>query len=256
MKEKILAALKREYASLGLGDDILGSQASVLAAMNVATEENLEQIVKSQKELLESLQKANDKRASDAAEKARKTAQKEADELKAKLDEAVKKTAEVEKQLKEGQKDKKVENKNEDKVDEKSKLYAEILAKVSESQKEAQEAMQAKIDELVKQNSEALENVKRLQGEVEEARKADVAKARNQFILSEAQRLGISQGRIDEGFCIKDDATNEDIQTYLAKVASNQKAIEAPSLSHFRMAESKEADTAVVDAVATALVGN
>ena len=71
MRTKIFAKLKQEYSHLGLGDAILQAQADALSAMGVVTEDNLNMVVMSQKSFLENLQKENDKRATDAYNKAK-----------------------------------------------------------------------------------------------------------------------------------------------------------------------------------------
>ena len=65
MKDKILNALKQEYAHLGLGDGILSGLAEMLAGTKLVTDENLQGIVAGQKAYLEDLQKSNDKRVQD-----------------------------------------------------------------------------------------------------------------------------------------------------------------------------------------------
>lgn len=71
MRTKIFAKLKQEYSHLGLGDAILQAQAEALTAMGLVTEDNLDMVVTSQKSFLENLQKENDKRATDAYNKAK-----------------------------------------------------------------------------------------------------------------------------------------------------------------------------------------
>ena len=52
MKDKILNALKQEYAHLGLGDGILSGLAEMLAGTSLVTEENIKGIVAGQKAYL------------------------------------------------------------------------------------------------------------------------------------------------------------------------------------------------------------
>jgi hypothetical protein len=87
MKNQLFSKLKQAYASLGLGDDFLQAQADSLAAMGLVTEENIESVVLSQKAFLESVQKTNDKRVTDAVKKANDTAAARAAELQKQLDE-------------------------------------------------------------------------------------------------------------------------------------------------------------------------
>lgn len=72
MKAKIFAKLKQEYSSLGLGDEYLMSKAESLAATGLVTDDNIDAVVACQRKELEGLQKANDKRVTDALEKERK----------------------------------------------------------------------------------------------------------------------------------------------------------------------------------------
>lgn len=69
MKAKIFAKLKQEYSSLGLGDEYLMSKADSLAATGLVTDDNIDAVVACQRKELEGLQKANDKRVTDALEK-------------------------------------------------------------------------------------------------------------------------------------------------------------------------------------------
>ena len=77
MKEKIFQKLKQEYSHLGLGKEVLQAQADALAATGLVTEENIDTIVSSQASFLESIQKANDQRVTDAQKKAKEDARKE-----------------------------------------------------------------------------------------------------------------------------------------------------------------------------------
>lgn len=71
MKTKIFSALKQEYSSLGLADDIIQGHADSLAATGLITDENLDTIVKGQKPFLSALQSGIDKRVTAAVEKAK-----------------------------------------------------------------------------------------------------------------------------------------------------------------------------------------
>ncbi len=57
MKEKIFQLLKQEYKSLGLGDEVLQAHAEMLDKMGLVTDDNIETVVASQKDFLESLQR-------------------------------------------------------------------------------------------------------------------------------------------------------------------------------------------------------
>lgn len=71
MRNKLFSRLKQEYSHLGLGDSVLQAHAEALNAMGLVTEDNLDIVISSQKTFLENLQKENDKRASDAYNKAK-----------------------------------------------------------------------------------------------------------------------------------------------------------------------------------------
>lgn len=71
MKTKIFSALKQEYPSLGLADEIIQGHADSLAATGLITDENLDTIVKGQKTFLSALQSGIDKRVTAAVEKAK-----------------------------------------------------------------------------------------------------------------------------------------------------------------------------------------
>ena len=83
MKDKILNALKQEYAHLGLGDGILSGLAEMLAGTKLVTDENLQGIVAGQKAYLEDLQKSNDKRVQDAVTKTQNEANTKAEKERA-----------------------------------------------------------------------------------------------------------------------------------------------------------------------------
>ncbi|MBR1732819.1 MAG: hypothetical protein IJ729_03640 [Alloprevotella sp.] len=95
MKEKIFQKLKTKYSALGLGDEILLAHAEMLSSVGFVTEDNMDSIVDGQKGFLEGLQKANDKRATEAAKTAKENAKKEFEDEQAKKD-AERKAAEEE----------------------------------------------------------------------------------------------------------------------------------------------------------------
>jgi hypothetical protein len=79
------------------------------------------------------------------------------------------------------------------------------------------------------------------------------AAERQEKILAKAKELQIPQYRIDEGFNISDTATDEEIGTYLTKVAGNIKTNSLPTNSHFAMA-GKDYKKSDADALAGELV--
>lgn len=155
MKEKIFQKLKTKYSSLGLGDEILSAHADMLASTGFITDDNVDSIVEGQKKFLEDLQKANDKRATEAAETAKKNAKKEFDEEQAKKD-AERKAAEEE-----------AKKKAEEEAA--AKKAAEDAAKKAEEEaaaKAAKEEEERKRLEEMKKNQEIPQAVKDMQEEL------------------------------------------------------------------------------------------
>lgn len=81
MKEKILAALKQAYSSLGLGDAVLTAQADTLANLGFVTDENLDAVIKAAETGLKAVQQSNDKRVADALAKVNAEKEKDKDNL-------------------------------------------------------------------------------------------------------------------------------------------------------------------------------
>jgi len=79
MKNKLFTALKQEYTSLGLADEILQGHAEALAATGLVKDENLTAVVKAQKGALSVVQSSLDRERT-----AKANAEKTANELKAK----------------------------------------------------------------------------------------------------------------------------------------------------------------------------
>lgn len=154
MKKKIFELLKQAYSSLGLGDEILQAHAEMLDGLGYVNEDNVQTVVDSQKMFLEGLQKANDKRATDAAAKATAKAKAdfEAAEAKKKADEEAK--AKAEKEAK-------------DKADAEKKAAEEAAAKAKadeEAKKKAEEEEKKRLEEM-KKNTEIPEWYKKAQEE-------------------------------------------------------------------------------------------
>lgn len=221
MKNQLFSKLKQAYASLGLGDDFLQAQADSLAAMGFVTDENIESVVQSQKAFLESVQKTNDKRVTDAVKKANDTAAAKAAELQKQLDE-LKKTPPP----------------------------APTTPPVGDDFQAKFAAAQAPMLDTLKALQE---QVKTLQDEKKVFEGKQAAAERQAKILAKAKELQIPQYRIDEGFNISDAATDEEIGTYLTKVAGNIKTNSLPTNSHFAMA-GKDYKKSDADALAGVLV--
>lgn len=201
MKSLIFQKLKQEYSHLGLGKEVLQAHADALAATGFVTEENIDTIVSSQAAFLESIQKANDQRVTDAQKKAKEDARKEYEAGARAAEEEAKRKAEEEA----------LRRKQEEQMPDWYK-----------AEKEAQQKANAMLAELAK-NFEAIK-------EENEALKSEKAAAeRKGFILSKAKELGIPEYRIKEGFSIAEDANEDAVTEYLTTVANNIKAYSLPT---------------------------
>lgn len=288
MNKKIFQLLKQAYSSLGLGDDVLQAHADMLASLGFVNDDNVQTIVDSQKSFLENLQKANDKRATDAAAKASEKAKKDFEEAeakkkaeaaaKAKAAEEAKKVEEAAKKAKEDEERKRLEEiKKDTQIPEwYKKAQEERLAaakaereQAAKERKELTDLIMSLKDDSSKQTKEYTDNLAKLteenkkQGETikamqeeREAEKAAAAKAAHrQKILDKAHELGIPQSRIDEGFVIAEDADDNTINDTLAKVANNYKALQQPMNFDFSQ-ETGKPTKEQVDDVAANLVKN
>ncbi|MBQ0073621.1 MAG: hypothetical protein KBT34_05465 [Prevotella sp.] len=262
MKEKIFNLLKQEYSHLGLGDEILQGQATLLAKTGLVTDTNLDSIIKLQKEYLEDLQKLNDKRATDAAEKAREKAKKEFEDArkKAEEEEAKRKAEEEERRKKEME--------NQEIPEAIKKLFAER----DEQAKKEREQSQALIKQLTEQLTANKSNFDEIMAKTNEETKSllekynamkdenDKAKAeiqkrqRMDFIASKAKELNIPQYRIDEGFNIKDDDDETKIIEYLTTVSNNIKTNLLPQDKRQQLNLDDKPSKEEVDAIAKLLV--
>lgn len=275
MKEKIFQLLKQEYKSLGLGDEVLQAHAEMLDKMGLVTDDNIETVVASQKDFLESLQKDNDRRVTDAkkkfeeAQKAKEDAERKAAEEEAKKkaeeeaerkrleelakknempdylkkyfeEQAAEKKASEEARTKEREEFKKLVETLTQKNTDQAKTYNEQMETQSKTIKELQETIQKQAEE-AKAKEEA-------------AVKAKAKADHDAKILSKAKELGIPESRINEGFTLSDDATDEAIETYLSKVANNYKALQQPQFGGSYRASEGEPTKEDVDNVAASLV--
>lgn len=284
MKDKIFQLLKQAYKSLGLGDDVLQAHADMLAGTGIVTEDNVQTIVESQKSFLESLQKENDRRVTEA--RAKLQAEQKAKEDAAKKlaeEEALKKAEEDKKKAEEEAEAKRLEEfqkKNE--VPEYLKKYFEEQAAKEKQAKEdaAKEREEYKrlVESITKSNNEqkdaytkqleeqnvtikSLQETIQKQQEEAKAKEEAAAKAKAKAehdakILSKAKELGIPQSRIEEGFVIAEDADDDTIGNYLTKVANNYKAQQQPVLGAFPLQRAGEPTKEDVDNVAENLVKN
>lgn len=248
MRDKIFQKLKQEYSHLGLGKEVLQAQADALAATGIVTDENIDIIVSSQASFLESIQKANDQRATDAQRKAREEAIKEY-EAKAEAD---KKKAEAEA--------KKAEEEAKRKADE------EAMRKEQEKQmpdwyikeKEAAAKRIADSNEMLKKLAESNELLRQgleaMQKENTAFKAEKAATERKNLILSKAKELGIPEYRIKEGFSIAEDADENAITDYLTEVSNNIKAFSLPSNREAFPHAGQELKKEEIDSIAKTLV--
>lgn len=282
MKEKIFQLLKQEYKSLGLGDEVLQAHAEMLDKMGLVTDDNIETVVASQKDFLESLQKDNDRRVTDAkkkfeeAQKAKEDAERKAaeEEAKKKAEEEAKKAAEeaerkrleelakrnempdyLKKYFEEQAAEKKASDEARTKEREEFKKLVETLTQKNTDQaktyNEQMEAQSKTIKELQETIQKQAEEAK---AKEEAAAKAKAKADHDAKILSKAKELGIPESRINEGFTLSDDATDEAIETYLSKVANNYKTLQQPQFGGSYRASEGEPTKEDVDNVAASLV--
>lgn len=283
MKDKIFQLLKQEYKSLGLGDEVLQAHAEMLDKMGLVTDDNIETVVASQKSFLESLQKDNDRRVTDAkkkfeeAQKAKEDAERKAaeEEAKKKADEEAKKKA-----AEEAEKKRLEELAKKNEMPDYLKKYFEEQAAEKKASEEARfkerEEFKKLVETLTQKNTdqaktyneqmeEQSKTIKELQETIQ--KQAEEAKAKEEAaakakakadhdakILSKAKELGIPDSRINEGFTLSDDATDETIETYLSKVANNYKALQQPQFGGSYRASEGEPTKEEVDNVAASLV--
>lgn len=209
MNEKILSLLKQTYSSFGLGDALLKAIADGLAAG--ATEENIESLVASQKPILEAMQKANDKRATDAVNKAKAEAEAAA---KAAKDEDERRRAELAKQIEQLQNELKAQGGGNNNNPPKSN---EVPDWFTAEQKRVAEQMQ----QMMEGNKKMLESLTALKKENDAFKAAKAAEERASYISKTARELGVPEWREKEGFSITDKMTDDEIKTYLTEVSNN-----------------------------------
>lgn len=187
MKEKIFQLLKTKFSSLGLGDEILQAHADMLAGMGFVTEDNMETIVNGQEGFLKDLQKSNDKRATEAAETAKKNAKKEFEEEQAKKEAAAK---EAEEKAKKEAAEKEAAEKAAKEAEEKAKKEAEEKAKKEEEERKRLEEMKKneQIPDYVTKMQEEL--VKKIQ---DERNKADEERKSFTALLEEMRKSNKEQ---------------------------------------------------------------
>ena len=239
MNEKLFQKLRTTYASLGLGDALIKAHADTLAASGLVTDENIETIVAAQKGLLETFQKTNDKRATDAIQTAREKAEKEHAEAIAKLQaelDAAKKLAGQQTPPQAGQ-------------------QQQQPSGVPEWYKAESEANAKRYAEIVNANKALTDSLAAIKKENEDFRAARAAQERKDLIAKVSTDLGIPAWRQEEGFNIAADATPEAITEYLTKVSNNIKAQTLPSHGiGLPMGANGQIDKEQLDALASSIV--
>lgn len=249
MKDKIYRLLKQAYSKLGLADDVLQAQAEMLDKLGIVTEDNVDVVVEAQKSYLESLQKENDRRVTEAKKKfqaeqlakeeeerkkAEEEAKRAADEAERKRLEELAKQNEMPEYLKKYFDEQATKEKaKEEAFSKEREEYKRLLAKLEETSKQQQEFYAKQTNEQNESIKQLQETIKKQQEEAK-AREEAAAKAKaladhKAKILSKAKELGIPQSRIDEGFVIADDADDETITNVLTKVSNNYKTLMQPS---------------------------
>lgn len=214
MKAKIFAKLKQEYSSLGLGDEYLMSKADSLAATGLVTDDNIDAVVACQRKELEGLQKANDKRVTDALEKERKKHEEETRKKEQEAEEARRKAEEEAAAKKKGEHTDPVTTPD---VEALRKQVEELTA----AGKKRDEEYAANLKTLTESRDSLGKQVKELVDKNAASEAAAAKAARNAMIMAKAKELGVPQWRIDEGFTIAEDASEEVITETLTKVANN-----------------------------------
>lgn len=238
MKDKIFTSLKQAYSHLGLGDAVLTAYSESLDAAGIVTDENLDAVIKAQKASLEAIQKANDKRASDAKKSAEDAYAKQKAELEAKLEEANKTKPEP------------TQTPANQPVSQQNHQPEGVPTWFTDYEAKRK----AELEELAANNKKLSEQLHAME-EANNKYKAEQAKAeRAAFITSEAKRLGVPEWRSKEGFSISDDANNEAITEYLQQVANNVKANMLPDSQGFPKFDGKKIEKAEFDSLADKLL--
>lgn len=249
MKDKILNALKQEYAHLGLGEGILSGLAEMLAGTKLVTDENLQGIVAGQKVYLEDLQKSNDKMVQDAVTKTQNEANTKAESAKTEHAAAI---AKVQKELddyKAAHPDKQpvtppAEDKNTPEWYKKEKVEREKREK----------EWQDKLDAIEKAKNESDKKLKDFEDAKTKEDAARAAAARKEAINSKAKAKGIPDWMIAHGFAdITDDADDAKIDEILTKYANEIKTNFLPTRNGIPQFGNKEVTKADTDGMVAKL---
>lgn len=227
MQQKIFEKLKQAYSQLGLGDDFLQAHATSLAALGLVTDENIDTVISVQKEFLERAQKENDRRVTEGVKNATKKLE---DDFKKKEEDLKKTSADELEKLKKEAEEARLKAEELEKSNASDKEKAEAAAKA----KAAEDAARAKAqEEAEKAQNEARAQMqaelKALKDELGAMKKEAATHARKAMIDAKIKELEIPQWRVDEGFNISDEATEQEVSEYLSKVANNIKVQTLPA---------------------------
>lgn len=248
MKSLIFQKLKQEYSHLGLGKEVLQAQADALAATGLVTEENIDTIVSSQASFLESIQKANDQRVTDAQKKAKEDARREF-EAKSEADKA-----KAEEEARKAEEEAKRKAEEETMRKEQEKQMPDWYIK----EKEAHAKSMAESSELLKKLAESNEMLRKgfdaIKKENDAFKLEKATTERKNLILAKAKELGIPEYRINEGFSIADDADEAAITDYLTGVSNNIKAYSLPTNKEAFPLSGAELKKDEIDSIARGLV--
>lgn len=221
MKAKIFEKLKQVYAPLGLGDAFLQARAELLANLGFVTDENIESVIAAQRAELESIQKSNDKRATDAIAAEKKKAEEAAAAAKATTDAEIQKHLAKIKELEDKIKKDKDPKEQTGTIDE-DKIKA-LIAEARKADSDELKSLKTTLEALQKGNKELEEYKAQAEKEKADREKAQAAADRKAKIENKAKELGIPEYRIKEGFVIADDADDAAIETHLSGIAQNIK---------------------------------
>ena len=260
MNKELLEKLKQAYSHLGLAENVLQMHADALVATGLVTAENIDGIVAKQKDFLEGLQKYNDTRVSEAVKKAGEKAQKDAEEAAKKAAEEARKAKELAEKEKTEAAKKAAEEAAQKAREEALKVLPDSFKTYMDSFKAENEAREAaqkeKEDAWMKTLNEMRDTLNGFKKENEELKKAQAEKDRKDAILNKAKELGIPQYRIDEGFVIAQDATEEQYTAYLSNIAKNIKANRLPGKDGYKLPSEQDVTKEEVDSIAANMVHN
>lgn len=227
MKQKIFEQLRTSYSHLGLGDSILNAVATSLAGAGLVNDENLASVVLAQKDALEAMQKANDKRAADAARKASDDAEKRAKDEVARLESELSALKLADKPVPAEQETKPTDPAPTEPANSPSgtsKSAESVVDEIPEWYKKQSAEQRAQLKAILDKNAELSKSINKLQTENDAFKAKQAAEQRSAFISAKAKELGVPQWRVDEGFSIAADADEAQITDYITTVANNVKA--------------------------------